>query len=116
MAILPQERLSAPEPASGEPAVVFEEVQLAFGDNVVLDGVSFRLHRGETKALFGVAGSGKSIILKLVLGLLAPDSGRIIVLGRTPESCDNPRYATAQRALEGFTRSLGKEVKKAMAH
>lgn len=40
------------------------------------------------------------------------ECSRIIVLGRTPESCDNPRYATAQRALEGFTRSLGKEVKK----
>jgi phospholipid/cholesterol/gamma-HCH transport system ATP-binding protein len=43
--------------------------------------VSFRLPFGETKALFGVAGSGKSTILKLALGLLLPDSGRITVLG-----------------------------------
>ena len=41
----------------------------------------FRLARGETKALFGVAGSGKSLILKLTLGLIRPDSGRIVVLG-----------------------------------
>jgi phospholipid/cholesterol/gamma-HCH transport system ATP-binding protein len=62
-------------------AVVFEDVWMAFGENEVLRGVSFRLPLGETKALFGVAGSGKSTILKLALGLLKPDSGRIIVLG-----------------------------------
>src|SRR5436305_14098317 len=61
--------------------VVFEDVWLAFADTEVLCGVSFRLAVGETKALFGVAGSGKSTILKLVLGLLKPDSGRILVLG-----------------------------------
>jgi phospholipid/cholesterol/gamma-HCH transport system ATP-binding protein len=62
-------------------AVVFEDVYLSFGDNEVLSGVSFELPFGETKALFGVAGSGKSTILKLALGLLTPDSGRITVLG-----------------------------------
>jgi len=62
-------------------AIVFEDVHLAFEDNHVLRGVSFHLPFGETKALFGVAGSGKSTILKLALGLLAPDSGRITVLG-----------------------------------
>lgn len=62
-------------------AIVFENVSLAFESTPVLDGISFRLARGETKAIFGVAGSGKSTILKLVLGLLKPDSGRIFVLG-----------------------------------
>jgi phospholipid/cholesterol/gamma-HCH transport system ATP-binding protein len=62
--------------------VVFEDVALAFEENDVLRGVSFRLARGETKALFGVAGSGKSLILKLALGLIRPDSGRILVLGQ----------------------------------
>jgi len=70
-------------------AVVFEDVHLAFDDNEVLRGVSFHLQHGETKALFGVAGSGKSLILKLALGLLKPDSGHITVLGQdvvsTPE-------------------------------
>ncbi|HEY1678983.1 MAG TPA: ATP-binding cassette domain-containing protein [Candidatus Sulfotelmatobacter sp.] len=68
------------QPQSGS-AIVFDDVHLAFGDNHVLRGVSFRLPYGETKALFGVAGSGKSTILKLALGLLPPDSGRITVLG-----------------------------------
>jgi len=62
-------------------AVVFEDVYLSFEENAVLRGVSFQLPFGETKALFGVAGAGKSTILKLALGLLRPDSGRISVLG-----------------------------------
>src|SRR5579863_164227 len=62
-------------------AIEFQEVELAFEENEVLRGVSFRLPFGETKALFGVAGSGKSTILKLALGLLKPDAGRILVLG-----------------------------------
>jgi phospholipid/cholesterol/gamma-HCH transport system ATP-binding protein len=62
-------------------AIRFEDVSLAFDDRQVLDRISFRLAHGETKALFGVAGSGKSTILKLALGLIKPDSGRIYVLG-----------------------------------
>ena len=68
------------QPPSGA-AIVFDDVYLSFEDNHVLRGVSFQLPYGETKALFGVAGSGKSTILKLALGLLQPDSGRITVLG-----------------------------------
>lgn len=63
-------------------AIEFDDVKLEFEENEVLRGVSFRLVLGETKALFGVAGSGKSTILKLTLGLLKPDSGRIRVLGQ----------------------------------
>jgi phospholipid/cholesterol/gamma-HCH transport system ATP-binding protein len=69
----------APPPAGS--AIVFEDVHVAFEDNHVLRGVSFQLPVGETKALFGVAGAGKSTILKLALGLMRPDSGRITVLG-----------------------------------
>ena len=76
--------LEAPATASQQPAndvIVFEDVSIAFEDKVVLDGISFRLPRGETKAVFGVAGSGKSTILKLALGLIKPDSGHIYTLG-----------------------------------
>src|SRR3954471_13143372 len=62
-------------------SVIFEDVWLTFENVEVLRGVSFKLPVAETKALLGVAGAGKSTILKLVLGLLRPDSGRIIVLG-----------------------------------
>ncbi len=62
-------------------AIEFDRVSIAFEDRQILDGISFQLSHGETKAIFGVAGSGKSTILKLALGLLKPDSGRITVLG-----------------------------------
>lgn len=75
--------LDQPLPSSRASAttVEFEDVSLAFENKQVLDGISFQLRTGETKAIFGVAGSGKSTILKLALGLLKPDSGRISVLG-----------------------------------
>src|ERR1700674_2639202 len=71
------------KPAAGpvSPMLVFENVSIAFEDKPVLDGISFHLNRGETKAIFGIAGSGKSTILKLALGLFKPDAGRIQVLG-----------------------------------
>jgi phospholipid/cholesterol/gamma-HCH transport system ATP-binding protein len=62
-------------------AVVFEDVAIGFEDKQVLNGVSFHLPKGETKAVFGAAGSGKSTLLKLALGLLKPDRGQIYTLG-----------------------------------
>lgn len=61
--------------------VEFRNVCLAFGDKVVLDGVSFRINPGEMKVILGQSGSGKSTILRLVLGLLKPDSGEIYING-----------------------------------
>lgn len=61
--------------------IIFEDVSLGFEDLTVLDGISFELKRGETKVILGIAGSGKSTILKLCLGLIKPDSGHIYVLG-----------------------------------
>src|ERR1700722_964029 len=73
--------LAAGVPQLANAVIAFEDVHISFEDNAVLRGVSFHLPMGETKALFGVAGSGKSTILKLALGLMRPDSGRITVLG-----------------------------------
>jgi phospholipid/cholesterol/gamma-HCH transport system ATP-binding protein len=69
------------EPDAATDIVVFDSVSIAFDEKPVLEGISFRLAKGETKAIFGVAGSGKSTILKLALGLLKPDAGHIYVLG-----------------------------------
>ncbi|PYX98463.1 MAG: organic solvent resistance ABC transporter ATP-binding protein, partial [Acidobacteria bacterium] len=71
---------------SGEVVLEFKDVELGFDQHLVLRGISFRLHRGETKVLFGVAGSGKSVILKLAMGLLKPDAGTITVLGNEVSS------------------------------
>jgi phospholipid/cholesterol/gamma-HCH transport system ATP-binding protein len=62
--------------------IIFEDVSIGFEDLKVLDGISFELKRGETKVILGVAGSGKSTMLKLCLGLIKPDAGHIYVLGR----------------------------------
>jgi phospholipid/cholesterol/gamma-HCH transport system ATP-binding protein len=62
--------------------IIFDNVSLSFEENQVLDSVSFHLQRGETKAVLGVAGAGKTLILKLAMGLIKPDSGRIFVLGQ----------------------------------
>jgi phospholipid/cholesterol/gamma-HCH transport system ATP-binding protein len=63
------------------PAIEFREVVLAFDDRVVLNKLSFNVMKGETKMILGGSGGGKSTIIKLVLGLLKPDEGRILVDG-----------------------------------
>jgi phospholipid/cholesterol/gamma-HCH transport system ATP-binding protein len=78
---LPSENPAAAAVTPSGYAIEFDNVSIAFDENVVLNGISFRLAHGETKALFGVAGSGKSTLLKLAMGLLQPDSGSIFVLG-----------------------------------
>lgn len=64
------------------PAVELRRVSLSFEEKPVLDDVSFRLGAGETLVLLGVTGSGKSVLLKLILGLLKPDSGQVLVDGQ----------------------------------
>lgn len=63
------------------PAIEFCDVELAFGEQVVLDKVSFTVRRGETKIALGGSGSGKSTIINLILGLIKPDSGKILIDG-----------------------------------
>jgi phospholipid/cholesterol/gamma-HCH transport system ATP-binding protein len=65
-----------------ETVAEFERVTLRFGDKVALRDISFGLERGETKVVLGAAGSGKSVLLKLTMGLLQADEGRITVLGQ----------------------------------
>src|SRR3990172_8834644 len=65
----------------GSPIVGFDRVSLAFDDKVVLREISFTLIKGHTKIFLGASGSGKSTILKLIVGLLKPDSGIIWVNG-----------------------------------
>lgn len=63
------------------PAIEFRNVDLAFDDQVILSDVSFKVGRGETRFVLGGSGTGKSTVIKLVLGLIKPDAGRVFVEG-----------------------------------
>ena len=63
------------------PVVVFDDVNIAFEGKTVLEQISFTVQPGETRVILGPAGGGKSVLLKLVNGLLRPDSGTITVFG-----------------------------------
>lgn len=68
-------------PAAAPPAVAFEGVHFAFDDHVVLRDISFTVPKGSMTIFLGASGAGKSVILKLILGLLRPDAGTIHING-----------------------------------
>src|SRR5580693_7624023 len=71
-----------PDDLKPAPYIEFRDVSKAFGDNVVLDRVSFNVLPGETVCILGRSGVGKSVSLHNIMGFLKPDSGRIIVAGQ----------------------------------
>jgi phospholipid/cholesterol/gamma-HCH transport system ATP-binding protein len=86
--------------AHGGPIVVFDKVNLSFDEKAILRDVSFTLQTGHTKIFLGASGAGKSTILRLILGLLKPDSGVILVNG---ERVDN----MTEERLMGVRADLG---------
>jgi phospholipid/cholesterol/gamma-HCH transport system ATP-binding protein len=81
-----QNSIQASEPAAdqvadSEPVVVFRNVSIAFDGPPVLQDISFSVAPGETRILLGPAGVGKSVLLKLINGLLRPDKGSILLFG-----------------------------------
>lgn len=91
-----------PRPATGTeaPAVEFAGVSFAFDDHVVLDQISFSVPKGSMSILLGASGSGKSVVLKLILGLLRPDDGAIFVDGQRVDRM-------AERDLLGLRGNIG---------
>ena len=81
------------------PVVAFDHVSLAFDDNVVLRDVSFAVQRGEMKILLGGSGSGKSVTLKLILGLLKPDGGTIHVNGQRIDNASENELRTVRAGI-----------------
>ncbi len=57
------------------------DLKKSFGSNIILDGVSFRIEKGESVVIIGRSGGGKSVLLKHLIGLLQPDSGQVLVDG-----------------------------------
>ena len=68
--------------AADESVARFDHVRVAFDDVVALDDVSFDIRRGETRIVVGAAGSGKSVMLKTILGLIKPALGRVWLFGQ----------------------------------
>src|SRR5271167_2526814 len=99
-------RMSANPPAnppanpSESPAIAIEAVRIAFDDREVLRGVSFSVAPRETLVLLGETGTGKTLLLKMIAGLLRPEAGTIRVLGHDVT-------AMHERELLPFRRRLG---------
>jgi len=68
--------------------IQFCDVRKKFGDNVVLDGLTLDIPDGKTTVIIGASGSGKSVALKHIVGLLTPDFGHVIVDGKDVDEMD----------------------------
>ncbi len=69
----------------------FEDVTVGFDDQIVLNGVSFDVRQGETRIILGAAGSGKTILLKTAMGLIAPRGGRVFLFGEDVTGAEEAR-------------------------
>ena len=81
MVTAPQPTTTTSQEDPSQPVVVFDDVSIGFEGKKVLEDISLTVSPGETRILLGPAGSGKSVLLKLVDGLMYPDSGTITVFG-----------------------------------
>jgi phospholipid/cholesterol/gamma-HCH transport system ATP-binding protein len=77
----------------------FRNVSKAFGDNDVLKDVSFFVEQGETAVIMGRSGVGKSVSLKLLLGFLKPDEGKIIVAGQDVAGWNEKQFSEIRRRV-----------------
>jgi len=84
------------------PAIEFRNVVLSFDENVVLNDVSFTLNQGEMILITGVSGSGKSVLLRLAMGLLKPDSGQILIAGKEIQDFDESELIALRGGLMGM--------------
>lgn len=81
------------------PAIEFRDVFLAFDEKVILNKVSFNVRRGETKIILGRSGSGKSTIIRLVLGLIKPDGGQILIDGEDITDYSEPEMMEVRKKI-----------------
>lgn len=91
-----------PDTTPRTPAIEFRNVCLSFDDQLVLTDISFMLDRSEMILLSGVSGSGKSVLLRLAMGLLKPDSGQIFVEGREINNLNESELLNIRGGLMGM--------------
>jgi phospholipid/cholesterol/gamma-HCH transport system ATP-binding protein len=83
-------------------AIEFRNVSFSFDDKLALDNVSFTLAKGEMILLTGSSGSGKSVLLRLAMGLLKPDSGEILIDGKEIENLKETELLDIRSGLMGM--------------
>lgn len=88
-----------PEAGGQTPHICFNRVRKSFGEQQVLEDVTFDVRRGETVAVLGRSGVGKSVTLKLILGFLKPDDGEILVDGQDVVTMSEPELQTMRRKI-----------------
>lgn len=81
------------------PVIEFRDVHLAFDEKKILNGLSFAVRRGETKIILGRSGGGKSTIIRLILGLLKPDSGEILIDGEEITGLTEPEMMHVRQKI-----------------
>ena len=96
-------------------AVTFDHVSFAFDDHVVLRDVTFEIPKGSMKILLGASGAGKSVVLKLMLGLFKPDSGAIVVNGQHVERIAGRRRQIGEAPGDQIVSCLGQRKRRAPA-
>lgn len=87
------------EPDRIAPVIEFRNVFLAFDDKQILNGISFSVRRGQTKIILGRSGGGKSTIIRLILGLLKPDSGEIFIDGEEITALTEPEMMHVRQKI-----------------
>jgi len=82
-----------------DPVIILDRVSKSFGAAVVLRDADLTVERGETLAILGASGSGKSVTLKTINGLIPPDRGRVEVLGYQVSEMDESELAPLRRRV-----------------
>jgi len=87
---------------SEEPVILVKDLHKSFDDLEVLKGINLAVYKGENLALLGRSGSGKSVLIKILIGLLKPDQGEVYVLGQRIDHL-NTKELNALRLRVGFS-------------
>src|SRR5437870_201887 len=86
----------------GEPVISIRDLYKSFGDNHVLQGIDIDIYKRENIVVLGRSGTGKSVLIKIICGLLKPDSGMVKVLGKEVDQLD-ARELRELRLKVGFS-------------
>jgi len=100
-AVAPAETPANADARNGQPAILLDHVTKKFGDRKVLDDVTLDIRGGTAFCLLGRSGTGKSVTLKHIIGLMRPDRGHVFVHGRDVTALEGPDLAAVRRTM-GF--------------